>query len=229
MFGARFFLFQLHESPRYLASQQKSEAALAALKNIAAYNAHPLRLELRDVELKTNMEGYRSVKTGEDDSLERKAGTVAGSLKHPAPLNSAHPGISSSNSSAYIDFSAAREYGTPPLAQDTVRSDTSGVAPSVQGSFFYTPSEELSHAQVFPLTSDTVNFSSAKDDPDTAGMFDDDPFLDLEQEGLPRKMGVRQVIENGLARLRLLFVPEWKRTTILMWLIWGLMSLAYGM
>jgi hypothetical protein len=227
MFGARFFLFRLHESPRYLASQQKSEAALAVLKNIAAYNAHPLRLELRDVELKTSMEGFRSVKTDEDDSFESQAVTAVGSVKHPAPSNPAHPGISSSNSSAYIDFSTAREYGTPPLAQDTVPSNTSRTVPSAQGSFFHTPSEELGHAQAFPHLGDTSNMISAKDDPDE--IYDDEPHLDLEQEVSARKMDVRHFIENGSARLRLLFVPEWKRTTILMWLIWGLMSLAYGM
>lgn len=228
MFGARFFLFRLHESPRYLAAQQKSEAALAALRNIAAYNAHSFPLELRDVEVKSSLDGYRAVKRDDEDE-DNRSDAVSGSLKHPAPLIALHPGIISSNSSAYIDFSASREYGTPPPKQETIRSDASRVAPSLQSSFFHTPSEELSHAQAFPYGSDTSTITEAPQDMGIEEIPNRDHPLNLEQDLSVRRTDMRRLLENGSARLRLLFVPQWKRTTILMWLIWGLMSLAYGM
>lgn len=228
MFGARFFLFRLQESPRYLVAQQRSEAALAALKHIAAYNAHSFPLELLDVELKSSLDGYSGVKPDEDDSEEHRADTVAGHLKCPAPQPS-HPGITSSNSSAHIDFSQSREYGTPPLKEDTVRSSVSRIAPSVQGSLFHTPSEELSHAHAFPYSNDTTTFSEASQNLGLEQIRSDDHLLDVNQDLPISEMGLQRLLENGAARLRLLFVTQWKRTTILMWLIWGLMSLAYGM
>lgn len=35
--------------------------------------------------------------------------------------------------------------------------------------------------------------------------------------------------KSGEDRLKMLFNPRWRRTVVLMWAIWGLMSLAYGM
>lgn len=228
MFCARVFLFRLHESPRYLASQQKSEDALAALKKIAAFNARPMRLELRDVEIKATMDDYHSVKTDEDRSAEH-ADNCAGSPKGHASSAAAHPGIISSNSSAYIDFSTATEYGTPPLAEDNVPSGTNRSKSSAQSSFFHTPSEELGQAQAFHTANHPPKINSVRANADSGEVSDDDPFLDLDSHGRSRKMRLRKLLENGLAKLKLLFLPSWKRTTILMWMIWGLMSLAYGM
>lgn len=40
-----------------------------------------------------------------------------------------------------------------------------------------------------------------------------------------KEIASRTTIEEGMYRIKMLFEPKWKRTTLLMWAIWGLMSL----
>lgn len=228
MFAARFLLFRLHESPRFLVSKRKTDEALAVLKKIADFNDRPLALELRDVHGKDSMESNRTVKAAEARPLETET-ISASNPRDQANLGATHPGIISSNSSAYLDFTTAREYGTPPPLENGVRSATIRTTSTLQSHSFHTPSEELSQARAFPFASDPHRISSEEDDQAAGDTAIDSSTLDLEQDEQSRTMGLRQVLENGSARLRLLFVPKWKQTTILMWTIWGLMSLAYGM
>jgi hypothetical protein len=228
MFAARFLLFRLHESPRFLVSKRKPGEALAVLKKIADFNDRPLALELRDVHGKDSMESYRTVTAAEAKPTDPES-VSAPSLTNQANLGTTHPGIISSNSSAYLDFASAREYGTPPPLENGVRTSTIRTTSTLQGHSFHTPSEELSQARAFPFASDIPRSSSDEDDQAAGDTTFNSSTLDLEQDEQSRAMGLRQVLENGSARLRLLFVPKWKQTTILMWTIWGLMSLAYGM
>jgi hypothetical protein len=54
-----------------------------------------------------------------------------------------------------------------------------------------------------------------------------------ERIAQPRMAPVKEVgtePQGGIIeRLGMLFVPQWRRTTLLMWIIWGSMSLAYTM
>jgi hypothetical protein len=228
MFAARFLLFRLHESPRFLVSKRKTDEALAVLKKIADFNDRPLALELRDVHGKASIESYRTVTVPEAKPSEPES-ISASSPTGQANLSATHPGIVSSNSSAYLDFASAREYGTPPPLENGVRSSTIRTTSTLHGHSFHTPSEELSQARAFPFASDTHRNSSEEDNQAADDTTFDSSTLDLEQDEQFRTMGLRQVLDNGSARLQLLFVPKWKQTTMLMWTIWGLMSLAYGM
>lgn len=228
MFAARFLLFRLHESPRFLVSKRKQDEALAVLKKIAVFNDRPLALELRDVHGKDSIESYRSVKTAEAKPAEWET-NLAGSPQVEGTLNAVHPGITSHNSSAYLDFTSAREYGTPPPLENGVRSGIIRTTSTLQGHTFHTPSEELSQARAFPFANDTHRNSSEEDEEATGDTTVDSTTLEIERDDPARTMGLRQLLDNGSARLNLLFVPKWKRITILMWTIWGLMSLAYGM
>lgn len=229
MFAARFLLFRLHESPRFLVSKRRTDEALAVLRKIAVFNDRPLTLELRDVHGKTSMDSSRTMETAEAKPAAREA-DLADPQANQYNSKAVHPGLASHNSSAYLDFSAAREYGTPPPPENGARSATVRTTSTLQAHSFHTPSEELSQARAFPFASNTHRTSSDENDPTAGDTSIESAIVDLDADDpASTPVGLRQLMDNGTARLQLLFVPKWKRITILMWTIWGLMSLAYGM
>lgn len=229
MFAARFLLFRLHESPRFLVSKRRTDEALAVLRKIAVFNDRPLTLELQDVHGKTSMDSSRTVRTAEAKPAVREA-DLADPQVNQYNSKTVHPGLASHNSSAYLDFSAAREYGTPPPPENGAPSATVRTTSTLQAHSFHTPSEELGQARAFPFASSTHRTSSDENDPTAGDTSIESAILNFDgDDPASTPVGLRQLVDNGTARLHLLFVAKWKRITILMWTIWGLTSLAYGM
>ncbi|KAJ9122073.1 hypothetical protein QFC24_004300 [Naganishia onofrii] len=240
MFVARVALFRLHEPARYLVSKQRSDEALVVLQNIAAFNNDVILLDMEDVDHRSSLNETRFSKAEDGNASEYRT-----PLETPTPTSYAsrvasRPGLHAVDSSSYIEYSTAREYGTPPPIIGSMGSRKSSpprTVKSTQGSVFHTPSEELSQARAFQFEHAAVPQNATGVGSIAEAEFSGRPSeeeltlddLDTVTENGRRANGIRTLLDKTLDRLQLLFVPEWKKTTILMWLVWGLMSLAYGM
>lgn len=240
MFVARVALFRLHEPARYLVSKQRTDEALVVLQNIAAFNNDVIALDMEDVDHRSSLNETRFSKAEDGNASEYRT-----PLETPTPTSYAsrvasRPGLHTVDSSSYIEYSTAREYGTPPPIIGSIGSRKSSpprTVKSTQGSVFHTPSEELSQARAFQFEHAVVPQNATGISSIAEAEFSGRPSeeeltlddLDTVTENGRRANGIRTLLDKTLDRLQLLFVPEWKKTTILMWLVWGLMSLAYGM
>lgn len=237
MFVARFALFRLYEPARYLVSKQRSDEALVVLQNIAAFNNDALVLDMGDVENRTSLNETRFSKAEDGNASEYRT-----PLETPTPTTYAsrvtsRPGLHAVDSSSYIEYSTAREYGTPPPVLGSRKSSPPRTVRSTQGSVFHTPSEELSQARAFQfehtaLQSNEPGVGSIADAEFSGRPSEEELTLDdinTATENGRRANRLRTLLDKALDKLQLLFLPEWKKTTVLMWLVWGLMSLAYGM
>ncbi|KAJ9120695.1 hypothetical protein QFC22_002626 [Naganishia vaughanmartiniae] len=237
MFVARVALFRLYEPARYLVSKQRSTEALVVLQNIAAFNADAITLDMEDVGTRSSPTETRISKAEDGNASEYRT-----PLEVPTPTSYAsritsRPGLHTVDSSSYIEYSTAREYGTPPPFLGSRKSSPPHIVRSTQGSVFHTPSEELSQARAFQFEHAAVPENESGIRPIAEAEFSGRPSeeeltlddIDTVTENGRRANGILTLLDKTLDRLQLLFVPEWKKTTILMWLVWGLMSLAYGM
>ncbi|RXK39614.1 membrane transporter [Tremella mesenterica] len=197
----RWFLFQLHESPRYLVSNGREADAVVALRAIATFNAHEIEIHAADVQLET------------------------------APCD--EPKQSSPRSSSFTSISK------PPYDAVGVGPPSSVVREPVRmGSEFYTGpitdeqdinefDQAFSHSHI---TQGEVE--EEEEEESLIGKDNKDNGLRSEKSRLDLKTGRNLGLgwmESWREQVGKLFVPQWRRTVILMWIIWGSMSFAYTM
>ncbi|KAJ9105448.1 hypothetical protein QFC21_001819 [Naganishia friedmannii] len=237
MFIARVALFRLYEPARYLVSKQRSDEALVVLQNIAAFNDDAIVLDMEDVDTRSSLSETRFSKGEDGNASEYRTPLEAPTPTSYASRVTSRPGLHAVDSSSYIEYSTARDDGTPPPMLGSRNSSPPHTVRSTQGSVFHTQSEELSQARAFQFGHAGLQQSehgiSSIAEAEFSGRPSEEELtldeIDTVRENGRRANGIRTLLDRTLDRLQLLFVPEWKKTTILMWLIWGLMSLAYGM
>ena len=201
MFAARFLLFRLHESPRFLVSKRRTNEALSVLRKIAIFNQLPLTLELQDVHGKTSMDSSRTAVTAEAKLAHREMDLGIKPSNQPA-RSPVHPSLTSQDSSAYLDFSASRDYGTPPPPESSARSVTVRTTSTLQAHSFHTPSEELSQTRAFPFSSNTHRTSYEENDPMAGQASVESVILSFDgDDPAAAPAGLRQLMDNGTARL----------------------------
>ncbi|WVR04249.1 hypothetical protein IAU60_001249 [Kwoniella sp. DSM 27419] len=217
---ARWFLFRLQESPRYLVSNGREQEAVVALQAIATYNSHSMDIQAVDVQ------------AVENGPVETKGTRIRDKKDSELPT----PDANETEGLALPRFSADRT--TP----EGLRYGGIGQNPPVQPSARKHPirTESAFYATPGPEEENTfeVSFGSAAEQ-EGEGLVsgvrrDNDEAVegadDKDEEG---ESGWRERPlewwESWIRQMRKLFAPRWRRTVILMWIIWGSMSLAYTM
>lgn len=208
MFAARFVLFRLHESPRFLVAKKREDEAVLVLRRIASFNANRFSIESEDVE--------RDDESDEDDQESPPIVTAKSapsglrtsaddaSRRHPSPqrMDSVMPIPFADQHQRYDGLhgggdAAIRPAGPPRLSSKASRIRFASDVPLLDG--------QDGEAK---LAEDVVDVD------------------DLPEEVPPKPRGGWL---HGLVlwkeKIDALFTPKWRRTTTLMWMIWGLMSL----
>ncbi|OWZ53581.1 membrane transporter [Cryptococcus neoformans 125.91] len=196
---ARWFLFKLQESPRYLVSNGREREAIVALQTIADFNDHTINIQRADVQ-------------------SRECSAVEPSTRR------------SSFASPSRDEDGV-SYGG--VESDTERKMKS--QPVRKGSSFYKEDEddvfERSFIQTEGLEEEREGLMEGESvdndgvDADMSNRSND--RLKTQVNGWKKTPVVWW--KSWIAQMAKLFVPQWRRTVILMWIIWGSMSYAYTM
>ncbi|KAF8547038.1 MFS general substrate transporter [Imleria badia] len=230
MFIARILFFRLHESPRYLVHAGRHQEALESLQLISRFNGSNLTIDLEDVDDRRPPESRSP--TGSD---EREPFLPSSQETRPTEGNTTSNGASSDP--------AARDDGV----KDYQSTDDS--PNSLDSHSFVTPVEEYPPRRLSVVTIANVPSSSRPD-----ALHDETK----RQSGLPHaryhsarsrvsrpssvasvelemRFGsvlprwIKRPLMAWLDRVGMVLSPEWCRTTLLVWAVWFLMSLAYTM
>ncbi len=255
MFAARFLLFRLHESPRYLVARDRQDEALTVLQKISDFNGGTKEYEREDVSvpLIVHCPGMSMHTRGCEDELEeeqrddQKQESTVRKVDESSPIRSSDPrqisGRSRSDSASPL-FGIHNGEGTGPVGSVESRPYAAlGVTPASHPTSqfsFHTPSEELAEVEAFDFRRKLPRHKSMPqvghgttipevDSPElTSGDEEDATELADAKSGAPARHHHSRLMRAAWAwydRMAMLFVPRWRRTTILMWIIWGLMSL----
>ncbi|WVQ83853.1 hypothetical protein IAT38_005997 [Cryptococcus sp. DSM 104549] len=239
---ARWFLFKLQESPRYLVSNGRSQEAVVALQAIANYNNHSIDINHADVASGECSAAEPSTRRGSGTGLDLEQGggrSPQRSAGLGSPLNGGARGGGGGGSGEGSPDSkwSYGGVGIGPPRTPHAHPIRSGSA------FFATPSSpdgiggEENHFD--------RSFASGQVDEEP----EDAPLMDGEEgdaHGDQRKsrrtaaggLGAEgdgwrdkpaQWWESWVEQMGKLFVPQWRKTVILMWIIWGSMSFGYTM
>ncbi len=242
MFTARIILFRLHESPRYLVHAGRPQEALQSLQLISRFNGSELPIELADVrdhhyphiedadprgpsDADSPGSGAR---TRTDSGTVFDANIIEDTLDNPAELGSQN--TNGDNVRCGI---------RPALV--TVYSST-GATPVLDSHAFDGPG-----ASTFPQTITSVRRSYDNEFPVTRSADSEYDDADVRQ-GAPRRRlseisttprisSIRErrihravprwiwkPLDAWWSRVSMVLVPEWLRTTILVWAVWWTMA-----
>jgi hypothetical protein len=225
---ARWFLFRLHESPRYLVSRGREADAVVVLQSIAEYNNHDIDIQHADVLVDpapcapTKEEnGNSGEERKPDDRSPLALDEITAGERSPLPR---YPDLEedddSPKSSTMYDSVGV---GPPPTRKYPVRT----------GSAFYSSSVANSPAERTSNAFDESFARAAGIAEEEEGLVDGKPAAAHHHHHHKKK---RRTATGGIwekpaeawgswkAQIGKLFVPKWRRTVILMWIIWGSMS-----
>lgn len=213
----RWGLFRLQESPRYLVAHGRENEAVIALQAIATYNDRPMDISSEDVqggETKAEPESLpmRDKKNSElptpDALYDRES--------ERSPL----PNYADGSSSADVSRSGSRASGTRYDAIGNGPAPPPRPTPLRTGSAFYAPTPGV----------EDVEEGLARQ---VRSSIEEEEALMEGEEGTNEKRGWRDWgrdrnwmswWDSWVKQISRLFVPQWRRTVILMWVIWGSMS-----
>ncbi|WVQ75341.1 hypothetical protein IAR50_004960 [Cryptococcus sp. DSM 104548] len=193
---ARWFLFKLQESPRYLVSTGRSHEAILALQTIADFNDHSINIQHADVQ------------SNEPSAAEP-------STRRASLMGARGDGV---------DTSPGMEQDYGGVGQGPERK---GIPLQTATSFYKTPGavEREESQNLFDQS-----FHESLSEENRALLDEESEETKRESPGLggwtekPKDWWM-----SWVGQMRKLFVPKWRKTVILMWIIWGSMSFAYTM
>lgn len=243
MFLARIVFFRLHESPRYLVSAGRPEEALVSLRKISRFNGSELSLYLHDVD---NSPMAHPVPAGDaDDARTPFLPSVAPAARGDVRL------VFDADAEDAADETAPLDGPTVPARRDSperLHYDSTGSSNTPLDSHtFSTPASELPprpRPHTFPRSTAGIGSGVAMSPEPKTATLPRPPARPVPQRpaGLTRARRsslhqakarlcwalprwIRRPLWAWLDRLALVFAPEWLKTTLLVWAIWGSMSL----
>ena len=233
---ARWSFLRLHESPRYLVSNGREQEAVVVLRAIATYNDQPMDIHRADVQGGEELPAASGHDEGERD---KKSSELPSPELDPQLDERAH----------LPRYSVSEEGSRPP---SRTRYDAVGMGQSVPvphrqlplrtGSAFYAetpgvmePSNEFDASFGIATGGDNIDGDGDGDGgegADRARLMNGDNAMDGELPITRGGVKGRKRYAAGpllwwhswVKQLKKLFVPKWRRTVILMWIIWGTMS-----
>lgn len=216
----RWGLFRLQESPRYLVARGREDEAVIALQAIATYNDRPMEISSEDVQGGESQPAPESVPMRDKKNLE---------LPTPDPLydgeseRSPLPGIGDGSGSADASRSGSRASGSRYDAIGNGPAPPPRVTPLRTGSAFYAPTPGVEDVE------DGLARQIRRSLEEEEGLMNGEEVTD-EKRGWKdwgRDRNWMSWWDSWVKQISRLFVPQWRRTVILMWVIWG--SMSFGM
>jgi hypothetical protein len=213
----RWGLFRLQESPRYLVARGREDEAVIALQAIATYNDLPMDISPEDVQgADTQAPQPESVTMRDKKNSE---------LPTPDPLFDGE-----SERSPLPDFgdgSSGGEHSRSGSRASGRRYDSMGIGPAPPprptalrtGSAFYAPTPGVEDVE------DGLARARLSHEEEEGLM--DNEAVSSEKRGWRDWGQDRNWMswwDSWVKQISRLFVPQWRRTVILMWIIWGSMS-----
>lgn len=243
MFLARIVFFRLHESPRYLVHAGRPLEAIESLQLISRFNGSDLSIEIEDV-----ADHHPPAKDQPlDDPLPPRPTSTTrfnatGSELDPDHIPSSHPAGSpgAGTSGRYrpvltTQYSAIPSSAIPVDGSSSTREPDTSLAAEMDDSTY--PRGELVKDVVptkKPLSHRTLSFASASSarsrrrdshrDPPSRQAPPSGCMHSLRQRLRPPRW-LRRPLHAWWERVMMVLSPEWRRTTVVMWVVWFGMSL----
>jgi hypothetical protein len=226
MFICRQFLFRLHESPRFLLASNKPEEALRVLKKIAKFNGleHSLPLELADVvppppspaetplpdSPKVNRRDVSADRAGRGGSSGSGGSTPAYASTNESGPRPQYPFKTPTREQNFAFAAGLRSSLDVPSRPSLSPHQSHGRSQS-----FDRPGEIRTGSRS-PLTGVFTTPEPEPDGVEDEGDGEEKELITGRDGGKVKgpKKGHKGVTMGDL------FVPKWRRTTILMWIIW---------
>ncbi|KAK6904238.1 membrane transporter [Kwoniella mangroviensis CBS 10435] len=226
---ARWFLFRLQESPRYLISNGRESEAIIALQAIATFNSNSMDIQRADVQTANEQICMNGERTEDDKSIEDQG----------------IEGLPRWNNQLEFDHEHGKYGGLGIGKASGSGSGLNRKEPLRMGSDFYNTSTStpglIENENRFENSFSNANISEEREI-----LFDSNGNND-PQEGEEKKYKNTNDDDDGddefdkwhekplvwwrswLKQMNKLFVPQWRKTVILMWIIWGAISFGYTM
>lgn len=234
---SRWFLFRLHESPRYLVAQGREQEAVVVLRSIAKFNDRNLNIEPVDVS------GDGAERMSSDKQRSRPASRQESSplplyssrLLRPAEADHARSTTPESGMSGSL-YDSLVNGPAPPPRKHPIRAGSAFYSASVAGSPMASHDDNAFDAS-FARASRENGGDAMVEDSDEEVAKESSAARPLPRRGSASWSGsllrwldlARESWEDWRAQMAKLFVPQWRRTVILMWIIWGSMSLGWSL
>lgn len=242
MFLARMVLFRLHESPRYLVHAGRPLEAVKSLKMISKFNGSDLEIELDDVAdhhpattttTTSALPPSQSLLNGRPDSTVITGPMDDRKVDERVVFDAGDEAAGNAGSSSPTKNSTDRSTLVP--SYDAVGETASNV---LEGHSFITPL--LSNKDILPREIPKRSNSDNEDEykPNLGSSFSrrrsgsGGSSLNRRSSmyGYKRKCsmlprGARKPLAAWWDRVSMVLEPEWFRTTVLVWAVWGSMSL----
>ncbi|KAM6494435.1 Major facilitator superfamily domain containing protein [Amanita muscaria] len=238
MFLARIVFFRLHESPRYLVHAGRPQDAVKALQMISRFNGSDLSIELCDVvdhhhptpdacDQSTPSAVVKTTISHRSSSIPIAKGK--GELTESSPLGTPpeEETADTSGSVVVVDYSAMSER-VPPLdaTYESPKDDEEELEGGEDATLDprWPPLRREQSGSTYSITSSRRGAGRVS-------------FVSTFSEPLRKKSRLRAVLPKWLAnplgawsdRVLMLLTPEWFKTTLLVWMSWTGMSLAFTM
>ncbi|GJE98431.1 MFS general substrate transporter [Phanerochaete sordida] len=233
MFLARIAFFRLHESPRYLVHAGRHQEAVESLQMISKFNGDELDLDVEDVRdhlTQSEIVAHRERLTSSPTSMEGQLVFDADDRERSSSPDETRPkllpktsrmALRSSQEDVLPDYSATGEHNVS-LSGHAYQAPASPPAPSSDEPYLKDTSRRNSDASAYSARSFRPSHHTREGTSSTLG-----------ERGtklcwkLPRWL--RRPLMAWMDRISMVLAPEWMRTTVLVWIVWWTLSLAYTM
>ncbi|WWC58954.1 uncharacterized protein I303_101499 [Kwoniella dejecticola CBS 10117] len=258
---ARWFLFRLQESPRYLVSNGREAEAVVALQAIASFNSNSIDIQPQDVQTCENSTMNKGQENDNTNDYDKKNSE----LPSPNPNANTQEGLprwsnqidipSSSGSGSDVEG----RYGGVGIGINKNRK-----VPLRMGSAFYNASTpgvnegsemeleadenrfDTSFANASKSSTTKTRYPQEPEAEERQVLFDSANLDDRHSDDGSREKAWQDIAggagagdrwhavplvwwESWIKQMSKLFVPQWRKTVILMWIIWGAISFGYTM
>jgi len=238
MFLARIAFFRLHESPRYLVHAGRPQEAVESLQLISKFNGSELSLGLDDVAIHVQppLEGNN---VSNVDSTMPREGIHAPLL---ANADMAVNGLTAANASPTEDDSPTRtRMLTSQSSRDGLRNSSPDNEPK---DYSATASTSAPSAEYLPIAKDVDSPLSSPTSRRRQLTLGGDHAMGSGHRRMSTASSLHEVrsklywklprwfrkpLYAWIDRIAMVLSPEWLKTTLLVWAVWGAMSLAYTM
>ncbi|KAK7037249.1 hypothetical protein VNI00_011240 [Paramarasmius palmivorus] len=224
MFLARMVFFRLHESPRYLVSAGRHQEAMESLQMISRFNGSDLEINLEDVD--DQRPARVSSPPPNAPTYPRKSSEEDALVTRPSPdeMNRTDSSGSGSDSSGVANYSSMHDSPTPLDSHSFITPPVSRMPSSEGDEEVPKDSENYQNTPSSPIT------PRPRPRPRLSGASSRRVSSVYERKMcsiLPRWL--RRPLWAWWDRVMMVLTPEWLRTTVLVWVAWFGMSLAYTM